>query len=162
VDRVVQVILAGQLVFLGTDRGKQSERADPVGRQLGDVERNATAQAESDDVGLLDVEAVEQLKHVMRVCDDRIVGNLPGRAAETGEVRGDDPEVIGQSRAQRPERAVVPRAAMQEHDRWPIPRAVRVLIPKRDMHFVAGLLPMIHDMKVDCPLVTVGNAVPGM
>ena len=97
-DRVVQVILAGQLVFLGTDRGKQSERADPVGRQLGDVERNATAQAESDDVGLLDVEAVEQLKHVMRVCDDRIVGNLPGRAAETGEVRGDDPEVIGQSR----------------------------------------------------------------
>ena len=98
----------------------------------------------------------------MRVCDDRIVGNLPGVAAETRQVGGDDLEVIGQIRAQRPERAVVSRTAMQEHYRWPIPRAVGVLIPKRDMHFVAGLLPMIHDMKVDCPLVAVGNAVPGM
>jgi hypothetical protein len=160
VDRVVQVILAGQLVFLGTDRGKQGERADPVGRQLGDVECNPAAEAESDDVGLLDVEAVEQLEDVVRVCDDRIVGNLPGGAAETRQVWRNDPEAIGQSRSQRPERAVVSRTAVQEDYRWPITRAVGVLIPKRDMHFVAGLPPMIHDVKVDRSLVTVGPAVP--
>ena len=59
------------------------------GASLGDVECDAAAEAESDDVGLLDVEAVEQLEDVVRVCDDRIVGNLarssrrnPGRSGE--------------------------------------------------------------------------------
>jgi hypothetical protein len=49
---------------------------------------------------------------------------------------------------------------VQEDDRWPITRAVGVLIPKRDVHFVAGLLSMIHDVEGDRSLVIVGHAVP--
>jgi hypothetical protein len=44
----------------------------------------------------------------MRVYDDRIVGNVPCRAAETRQVWGDDPEAIGQCWSQRPERRCLP------------------------------------------------------
>ena len=87
---VLEVVVARALGLLHTDGAEHGGGGDAVGVQVVEVERDAAAQGEADDVGRVDVEFFEDREDVASVCAVGVVGHVLVRAAVAGQVGRDD------------------------------------------------------------------------
>ncbi len=101
VHDVVERLVAEQLHLLHADRRQQHDRGDALGRLTVELERNATAHGEAEQLRALDSELVEPLLDIAGVRGDRVVGDPAARRAEAGQVgRVERPTALRQRRRQ--------------------------------------------------------------
>ena len=138
VDRVVDVIVPGQLHFLNTNRGEHRQRPNAVRRRVREIQRDAAAHTESHHVSTLDAELIQELSHVDGVRAEGVVRQGPARVAEPREIGDDDPLVLRQNRRESIEIVLPARAAVNQHNRGRRLTSRRSVVPVCDANATRG------------------------
>ena len=143
VHGVVHPVAAEQLLLLDAEAGQQRQRRDPIGMAPGELDGDAAAHAEPDDVRPGLVQRGEKRVHVGSVRRDAVVGDVPGRVSEPRQIRRDHAPIAGESVGDAVEVEAPAGAAVQQDDGlaawralWRTPAVER----ERDVHHlrVAG------------------------
>ena len=96
VNQVIDAVVPEELEFLDADRGQQRQRCDSLGSQAIKFETDAAAHAETDEMGAIDIQTVQQVEAVHGVGSDRVIRHRVRRRPETGQIRCDQAEAIAQ------------------------------------------------------------------
>ena len=118
--QMVEVIVAQQLQFLHCGGRQQRHGAHAIRRQVVELQRHGTAQAEADEVGRRHFQVFQELQHITGVGPGRVVRQASLGETEARQVRNDDPVARRQQRRQPGDLAAAAGAAVQQHHRRPM------------------------------------------